>query len=197
MSSSATNPFPRLRKICVVVFSAACLVIAVTGVASAQTTPKKTPPSTEASKSAKSAPAPRSAASKSSSATSGATKSASAKNGTAKGTSKTSATASAKSNAKNKKQPVAARSWVQTQPSPGRYKEIQQALTDKGYFRGNPDGNWGPDSVDALKRFQKDQSLEEDGKIGSLSLIALGLGPKRGTQAATVQQPPAANPPEQ
>jgi len=34
--------------------------------------------------------------------------------------------------------------------------------------------------VDALKRFQHDQSLIEDGKIGSLSLIALGLGPKRG-----------------
>ncbi len=33
--------------------------------------------------------------------------------------------------------------------------------------------------MDALKRFQHDQNLVEDGKIGSLSLIALGLGPKR------------------
>jgi hypothetical protein len=181
----------------------AYLLIAFIGVASGQTAPKKAPPSTAASKSAKSAPASKSAASKSSPATSGSTKTAStktasAKNGTAKGASNTSATTSGKTTAKNKKQPVAARSWVQTQPSPGRYKEIQQALADKGYFRGTPDGNWGPDSVDALKRFQKDQSLEEDGKLGSLSLIALGLGPKRGTQAATVQQPPAvANPPEQ
>ena len=38
---------------------------------------------------------------------------------------------------------------------------------------------WGPESVDALKRFQADQNLMPDGKINSLSLIALGLGPKR------------------
>jgi hypothetical protein len=30
-----------------------------------------------------------------------------------------------------------------------------------------------------LKRFQREQNLPDDGKIGSLSLIALGLGPKR------------------
>jgi len=67
----------------------------------------------------------------------------------------------------------------QQQPTPERYKEIQQALADKGYFSGTPDGNWGPESVEALKRFQREQNLEPDGKIGSLSLIALGLGPKR------------------
>jgi len=33
--------------------------------------------------------------------------------------------------------------------------------------------------LDALKRFQRDQNLTEDGKIGALSLIALGLGPRR------------------
>ena len=29
-----------------------------------------------------------------------------------------------------------------------------QALADKGYFSGPPDGAWGPDSIDALKRLQ-------------------------------------------
>jgi peptidoglycan hydrolase-like protein with peptidoglycan-binding domain len=67
----------------------------------------------------------------------------------------------------------------QQTPTPDRYKEIQQALVDKGYFSGPVDGTWGTGSVDALKRFQRDQNLTEDGKIGSLSLIALGLGPKR------------------
>jgi peptidoglycan hydrolase-like protein with peptidoglycan-binding domain len=65
------------------------------------------------------------------------------------------------------------------QPSPERYKEIQEALASKGYFKTEPDGTWGPASVDALKHFQHDQNLVEDGKIGSLSLIALGLGPRR------------------
>jgi hypothetical protein len=35
-----------------------------------------------------------------------------------------------------------------------------------------------------LKRFQSDQSLTPDGKLGALSLIALGLGPKRATIVA-------------
>jgi len=72
---------------------------------------------------------------------------------------------------------------LQQQPTPDRYREIQQALADKGYFGGPVDGNWGPDSVEALKRFQHDQNLTDDGKIGSLSLIALGLGPKHDAPA--------------
>jgi peptidoglycan hydrolase-like protein with peptidoglycan-binding domain len=91
--------------------------------------------------------------------------------------------------------------YYQQAPSPERYKEIQQALASKGYFQGEPTGAWGPDSVEALKRFQTDQSLNPDGKIGSLSLIALGLGPKKltaksdsapsaGTPASPTPTPP-------
>ena len=39
-------------------------------------------------------------------------------------------------------------------------------------------GAWGADSVAALKKFQQDQNLAVDGKLGALSLIALGLGPE-------------------
>ena len=78
-------------------------------------------------------------------------------------------------------------------PSPERYREIQQRLADKGYFHGPVDGNWGSDSVDALKRFQKEQGLEPDGKLGSLSLIAMGLGPKR--LAAQISEPPSSSVP--
>ena len=110
------------------------------------------------------------------------------------GTAKTSAT---KAGAAKSKRVVARRPPVQLQPTTDRYKEIQQALADKGYFRGNADGTWNGESVDALKRFQKDQNLDADGKIGSLSLMALGLGPKRGVaQAASepVAPPPLAQP---
>jgi len=69
--------------------------------------------------------------------------------------------------------------YHQQAPSPERYKEIQQALASKGFYQGEPTGEWGPDSVDALKRFQSAQNLTPDGRIGSLSLIALGLGPRR------------------
>ena len=69
----------------------------------------------------------------------------------------------------------------QNAPSADRYKEIQQVLATKGYFKGDANGQWGPDSVEALRRFQGDQNLTQDGKLGSLSLIALGLGPRRTT----------------
>jgi len=94
-------------------------------------------------------------------------------------TTKPKSTTAAKSTVKRpvKKAPVIARR--PQQPTQERYKEIQHALASKGYFTAEPDGNWGPASTDALKRFQHDQKLVEDGKIGALSLIALGLGPKR------------------
>lgn len=74
----------------------------------------------------------------------------------------------------------------QQTPTPQRYTEIQQALADKGYYKGQVNGAWGPESVDALKRFQADKKLVPDGKLGSLSIIALGLGPKRETAALGV-----------
>jgi peptidoglycan hydrolase-like protein with peptidoglycan-binding domain len=100
---------------------------------------------------------------------------------TTKAAPKTSPSTAAKkgTTASKAKRAVVARHYAPQQPSVERYKEIQEALAAKGYFKAEPDGTWGPASVDALKRFQHDQNLVEDGKIGSLSLIALGLGPKR------------------
>ena len=76
----------------------------------------------------------------------------------------------------------------QLAPTKDRYQQIQQALASKGYYSGEPNGAWGPESVEALKRFQSDQNLTPDGKLGSLSLIALGLGPKR-LSAQSAAQP--------
>jgi peptidoglycan hydrolase-like protein with peptidoglycan-binding domain len=76
-----------------------------------------------------------------------------------------------------------ARHYVQQSPTPQRYMEIQQALANKGYYKGPVSGQWGADSIDALKRFQQDQNLNGTGKLDSMSLIALGLGPKRSLTA--------------
>ena len=43
--------------------------------------------------------------------------------------------------------------------------------------------------MDALKRFQSSQNIDATGKINSLSLIALGLGPKRETAAKPAAAP--------
>jgi hypothetical protein len=81
---------------------------------------------------------------------------------------------------RGKQAPVVRTTWRnrQTAPTPDRYKEIQEALAAKGYLpMEEATGTWSPASEDALKKFQAEQTLESTGKINSLSLIALGLGP--------------------
>ena len=91
-----------------------------------------------------------------------------------------------------RKKPTKAR-WRsgQMQPTPDRYKEIQGALVKKGYLHGEATGVWDQQSADALRHFQQDQNLEPSGKLNSLSIIALGLGPKH---EASAGKPPAAQP---
>ena len=88
-------------------------------------------------------------------------------------------------------------SWRASQQTPTRerYVEIQQALISKGYEPGPATGGWGPEWVEALKKFQSAQSLEPSGKLDSLSLIALGLGPKRQGNGAPPSAPPSQTPP--
>jgi hypothetical protein len=96
---------------------------------------------------------------------------------------------------RGKKGPPAKRvTWRNRQlaPTPQRYKEIQDALAAKGYLKPeDADGTWNQASMDAMKKFQAGQNLDSSGKINSLSLIALGLGPKRETAAP---KPPAESP---
>jgi hypothetical protein len=78
----------------------------------------------------------------------------------------------------------------QLAPSQDRYREIQQALAAKGYLQPEQaTGAWDQNSLDALKRFQIEQNLEPSGKINSLSLIALGLGPKHDSLPAQIAAP--------
>jgi len=113
---------------------------------------------------------------------------------------KTKATATASKGKSSKGHHIAATQYAaaprQSAPSPERYREIQQALAERGYYDGSVDGVWNNSSVEALRRFQVDQNLDPDGKLGALSLIALGLGPKRtplqmtsAPGSATLQQP--------
>jgi hypothetical protein len=83
----------------------------------------------------------------------------------------------------------------QAAPTPERYKEIQEALAAKGYLQPEEaSGKWDQTSVDALKKFQADQKLDSTGKLNSLSLIALGLGPKYEPPAPATPAAPAASP---
>lgn len=66
----------------------------------------------------------------------------------------------------------------QSSPTFERYSEIQKALAAKGFYNGSTDGRWDSESTEALKRFQAANDLKPDGRIGALTLIALGLGPR-------------------
>jgi len=127
--------------------------------------------------------AKKTASKKTTKSTAKSSKSAPKKTASGKQSTATKQTASKKTSSKSAKTAASSyRRSTQREPAPERYKEIQQSLADKGYFAGPVNGTWGADSVEALKRFQRDENIGDDGKLGSLSLIALGLGPKRGAE---------------
>ena len=67
----------------------------------------------------------------------------------------------------------------QQRPTPERYKEIEQALADRGYLLEEPSGKWSPAAVEALRSFQSDHDLPPTGRIDAVSLMQLGLGAKQ------------------
>ena len=54
-------------------------------------------------------------------------------------------------------------------------KQVQQALNDKGYDCGTPDGITGEKTRTALIKFQEDNNLTADGIIGEEVKTALGI----------------------
>jgi peptidoglycan hydrolase-like protein with peptidoglycan-binding domain len=106
---------------------------------------------------------------------------------------KKGATSASKGKKKAPAKKKSATTWRNRQlaPSTDRYREIQTALAGKGYLKPeDATGSWNTTSAEALKKFQSEQNLDASGKINSLSLIALGLGPKRESPAIPPPPPP-------
>lgn len=53
---------------------------------------------------------------------------------------------------------------------------VQRQLAQRGYYKGGIDGQFGPASKSALKRFQRDNDLKSSGLIDGPTLEALGFG---------------------
>ena len=62
---------------------------------------------------------------------------------------------------------------------PSLPEAVQRQLSKRGYYKGTIDGQFGPASRDALKKFQKTQGLKPPGDIDEDSLDALGFTDKR------------------
>ncbi len=65
--------------------------------------------------------------------------------------------------------------------SHSRIREAQQALKDKGFDPGSVDGVNGPATRAALKKFQAQQNLTADGRLGPKTLDALGVKQAKST----------------
>ncbi len=57
----------------------------------------------------------------------------------------------------------------------GTVRDAQQALKDKGFDPGPVDGVNGPMTRAAVKKYQDDQHLDEDGQLGPKTLGSLGV----------------------
>lgn len=84
----------------------------------------------------------------------------------------TSATAKKKSSKKRRSK----REPTQKAPTPERIKEIQSALSRRGYYQSEPNGKWDLNTVSAMQKFQSENGLDANGKINAVSLQKLGLG---------------------
>lgn len=63
--------------------------------------------------------------------------------------------------------------------------EIQQRLSDWGYYSGSVDGIYGSKTVAAVKYFQRTNGLTADGKCGPATLAALGINTSSASQSTS------------
>jgi hypothetical protein len=54
-------------------------------------------------------------------------------------------------------------------------RNAQTALNDKGYDVGKVDGQFGPSTQSAVRRFQSEKGLAQSGRLDSATLAALGV----------------------
>ena len=62
---------------------------------------------------------------------------------------------------------------------PTTVRSVQQSLNDKGYNAGPIDGQWGPSTENAVRRFQQDSGLPQTGELEGSTLAALGVASTR------------------
>ena len=69
-------------------------------------------------------------------------------------------------------------------PSDDVVRRAQEALDRAGYTIGSPDGQMGPRTVAAVKRFQADRYLPASGQLDEATITALGISTGTGATAA-------------
>jgi len=75
------------------------------------------------------------------------------------------------------------------QLSQNEIRQAQQALEQKGFKVGKPDGKLGPETKQALSSFQKSQNLQQSGELDQQTLAALGINASETTGQGPTNQP--------
>jgi len=65
-------------------------------------------------------------------------------------------------------------STTTARPADGTVRNAQAALNTKGYDI-RVDGQWGPNTQNAVRRFQAENGLSQSGRLDSATLTALGV----------------------
>ncbi len=174
--------FARTLRFLVAAFAVGVMLLADMPAAAAQAKKTSTAKKPTASKaaSAKKAPAKKTTTAKKPTASKRKTTAARKPAARRKATASKTASAQGARRTTRRRSATATKPRVPLLPSSDRLTEVQTALAGAGYLQDNPSGRWDDSSIAAMKRFQEEHSIPATGKINSLSLIALGLGPKRG-----------------
>ena len=80
-----------------------------------------------------------------------------------------------------KKEVVPTLSYVSWGTTGQLVRDVQQALKNRGYYKGNVDGIYGTGTYNAIVSFQKDNALTADGIAGTETLRALGISSGTGS----------------
>ena len=83
-----------------------------------------------------------------------------------------SSTTSSNMSAQQNEQSAASSSEAQ---NPQTVRDVQQALTQKGFDVGAVDGQMGPETQSALREFQRSQGMPRSGNLDQQTLSALGV----------------------
>jgi len=66
-------------------------------------------------------------------------------------------------------------STASTRYDPMLVRDVQESLNNKGYSTGPVDGQWGPNTENAVRRFQQASGLPQTGELEPSTLSALGV----------------------
>lgn len=74
-----------------------------------------------------------------------------------------------------KPQPAAQAEGIGPGDKGDKVKSLQEKLKEKGFYEGNPDGDYGPKTVEAVKKFKQANNLPAGPRAGTKVMELLGL----------------------